>query len=265
MVKNKTAKSIYFLFLSLGIDLYKFFFLIKGVVPYIKDYISYLQVASPELPMSFPRPVFEDRYLNSGQTSGHYFKQDLLVAQKIFERKPKKHIDIGSRIDGFVAHVASFREIEVVDIREQNESVANIKFVQADITKMNPKYNNYADSVSSLHAIEHIGLGRYGDQIDPNGHIKAIKSIYKILKKGGVFYLSVPFGTPRIEFNAHRVFSLKQVLTIVRPFTIQAVHIIDDDNRLYTNLKLTRSEIEKNFDCDWGCVILELTKKDKDF
>lgn len=61
----------------------------------------------------FSMPCLSDALEPSGSASGHYFHQDLLVARKVFERQPRKHVDVGSRIDGFVAHVAAFREIEV--------------------------------------------------------------------------------------------------------------------------------------------------------
>ena len=70
-----------------------------------------------EFPMGKPYRVFGERRQPAGAASGHYFHQDLLVARDVFARNPTRHIDVGSRVDGFVAHVASFREIEVVDIR----------------------------------------------------------------------------------------------------------------------------------------------------
>src|ERR1700737_2012841 len=75
-------------------------------------------------------PIFTDKFLDSGVLSGYYFHQDLLIAQRIFLNNPQKHVDIGSRTDGFVAHVAVFREIEVFDIRTLISKVDNIKFVQ---------------------------------------------------------------------------------------------------------------------------------------
>ena len=63
-------------------------------------------------------PCLTDRFEESGAARGHYFHQDLLVAQRIFDSAPARHVDMGSRIDGFVAHVASFREPEQRDLRE---------------------------------------------------------------------------------------------------------------------------------------------------
>ena len=68
-------------------------------------------------------PIVQDYNASSGISSGHYFHQDLLVASMINKASPTRHIDIGSRVDGFIAHVASFRKIEVIDIPLINENV----------------------------------------------------------------------------------------------------------------------------------------------
>ena len=116
--------------------------------------------------------ILFDYSANAGSYIGHYFHQDLLVAKFIYEKSPKRHIDIGSRMDGFVAHVAAFREIEVVDVRPLSRSKhENIKFTQVDFMKPQEDLGK-ADSVSCLHAIEHFGLGRYTDPNDVNGHEK---------------------------------------------------------------------------------------------
>jgi SAM-dependent methyltransferase len=201
-----------------------------------------------------------DRFSQAGTMSGHYFHQDLLVAKKIFQANPKKHVDIGSRLDGFVAHVAVFREIEVLDIRELKSKVKNITFKKADL--MQPQgLENYCDSISSLHAIEHFGLGRYGDPIDYHGYLKAIDNITRILRPGGKFYFSVPIGKQRIEFNAHRVFSVSYLLDLFRNhFTINSFSFVNDKGDLFENVELKSPDVESNFNCHWGCGIFEMTK-----
>ena len=148
--------------------------------------------------------ILSDYEDEAGIAKGHYFHQDLLVANLIYEHKPRRHIDIGSRVDGFVAHVASFREVEVVDIRPLKKSEHhNIKFLQANLME-NQNFGN-ADSVSSLHAIEHFGLGRYSDPIDIDGHIKAITNLVNLVSKGGRLYVSFPIGqNEEVHFNAHK-------------------------------------------------------------
>lgn len=142
----------------------------------------------------------------AGTASGHYFHQDLLISQYIFQKNPTRHVDVGSRIDGFVAHVASFRKIEIIDIRAIPQSEhSNIVFRQADL--MSDNAIELVDSISCLHAIEHFGLGRYGDPINPSGHLYGFKNLVGMLKRGGDLYISFPIGSQNeVHFNAHRVF-----------------------------------------------------------
>ena len=127
--------------------------------------------------------ILDDFSEQAGSTKGHYFHQDLLVASLIHKHNPVRHIDIGSRVDGFVAHVASYRPIEVFDVRELAIAChENIKFTRADLMIDDVSRWAITDSLSCLHALEHFGLGRYGDPIDPKGHIKGFNNLLKILK-----------------------------------------------------------------------------------
>lgn len=213
-------------------------------------------------PFGKRKAILNERFEESGIMKGHYFHQDLLIARKIFLNNPVKHVDIGSRTDGFVAHVASYREIEVFDIREQPSKVKNIVFKKADLTQLPADMSGYCDSVSSLHAIEHFGLGRYGDKVDYNGHLKAIENITRIVKSGGRFYFSTPIGPQRIEFNAHRVFAVRYLLHIFeKEYTIENFSYVGDDGNLYESTPLTEQGIDTNFGCTYGCGIFELVKK----
>ena len=197
-----------------------------------------------------------------GIASGHYFHQDLFVAQQIFKHNPVRHIDIGSLVDGFVAHVAAFREIEIWDIRTIDSKVHNMHFFQADLMQLPIELVNSADSISSLHAIEHFGLGRYGDPIDYFGYQKAIENIHSILKDKGRFYFSVPIGPQRIEYNAHRVFSLSYLFEYLSNyFDIEYLSIVDDKGDFHKHIKITDEAIDTNYGCQYGCGIFELVKK----
>jgi glycosyltransferase involved in cell wall biosynthesis/SAM-dependent methyltransferase len=208
-------------------------------------------------------PVLTEKNAEGGVMKGVYFHQDLYVARLIHEANPEKHLDIGSRTDGFIAHVASFREIELIDIRPIKSQVKNIFFRQADLMNLPEDLIDYCDSVSSLHAIEHFGLGRYGDPVDYYGHLKGINNITKILKKGGVFYFSVPMGNvQRIEFNEQRVFSLDYLIRILEAdYTIKSFSYVNDDGNLIEDAALTDENVKSGFSCWYGCAIFTLIKK----
>ncbi len=207
-------------------------------------------------------PILSERFVEGGTMSGHYFHQDIFVAKEVFKENPIKHVDIGSRTDGFIAHLAVFRKVEVLDIRQLDSKVENVSFQKADLMKPPEGMVNYCDSISSLHAIEHFGLGRYGDPIDYFGHIKAIKNITSMLKKEGIFYFSVPIGKQRIEFNAHRVFSIKYLLDLFEDdYVLVSFSYVNDDGDLFENIVLSDDGISTNYGCNYGCGIFKLLKK----
>ena len=115
----------------------------------------------------------------------------------------------------FVAHVASFREIEILDVRPLKTDIPGVVFRQADLMDENSLVEagkEYCDSLSCLHALEHFGLGRYGDPINPLGYQSGILNMARILKEGGTFYLSTPIGRERVLFNANWIFAPKNIV-----------------------------------------------------
>lgn len=167
-------------------------------------------------------PLLKDRKENAG-TAGLYLIQDLWAAEKIYNQLGENsHFDIGSRLDGFITHLLSFgKKVILIDIRPLPFFVhEKLNFIQADATNLSNIEDNSIHSLSALCSLEHFGLGRYGDPIDPNACFKAFSSIQKKLAQGGKFYLSLPVGEERIEFNAHRVFSVETILTFFNELSL---------------------------------------------
>lgn len=153
-----------------------------------------------------------DRYQEAGTISS-YFWQDLWAAKLIHENRVEIHYDIGSRLDGFIAHLLSFgQKVRMVDIRPLSSKIPGLDFKMEDATNLNGIEDNSIESLSALCSLEHFGLGRYGDPIDPEACFKAFHSIQKKLKKGGNLYISVPIGKEHLEYNAHRVFSPRTII-----------------------------------------------------
>lgn len=221
------------------------------------------QSSSIKFPFGAFHPCFGDRNSESGSLDVHYFQQDLWVAQRIFRNNPMRHCDIGSRIDGFVAHVASFRALEVFDIRQLTSTITNVSYTQCDLMSEIPStLCGYTDSLSCLHALEHFGLGRYGDSIQFEGHVIGFQNLLKILKPGGTLYLSVPIGPQRIEFDAHRVFSVNYLIDELFATKVQVSQFsfINDQGVFHENVPLTQRDVSANFGCQYGCGIFELKK-----
>lgn len=238
----------------------------RGIFPYFRDRALFgrgCDVDGFRFDHGTIFPCLGDRYEESGTASGAYFHQDLLVAQKIFSAKPVRHLDVGSSVAGFVAHVASFREIEVLDVRPLGVSVRNIRFRQCDMmAPLDEPFVECCDSLSCLHALEHFGLGRYGDPVCADGFLLGWENLFKMLKPNGTLYFSVPLGKAQIEFNAHRIFSVVQLRQLVgERFELLSFSYVDDAGALHENQPLCDANGVENYGCHFGCAILELKKK----
>lgn len=249
-----------------GLDPFKFIAAIRILPAYFAERRRFLDSFDGGDTRFLISPFLHDRAAPGGMAGGHYFHQDLMVARKIYRAAPTRHVDVGSRVDGFVAHLAVFRPVTVIDVRPTRTSASNIDFLVADVSGDLPdSLIACCDSLSSLHAIEHFGLGRYGDPIDPKGHEKGLENFWRILQDGGTLYLSVPIGPSRIEFNEQRVFSLRELLALLTPrFRVTSFSFVDDSGDIHEDIPLDESLVASNAGCNYGCGILELVKVPRD-
>ncbi|HZZ92433.1 MAG TPA: DUF268 domain-containing protein [Usitatibacter sp.] len=182
------------------------------------------------LPLSirFLHPVLYDRHMEAGSVDRHYFHQDLWAARRVFRSGAEEHFDIGSRLDGFVSHCLVFCRVTVIDVRPSSLSISDLRIIQGDATRSLPVESCSIHSLSSLHAMEHFGLGRYGDPIDPAAMTKAAALMQDCLAPAGNLYVSMPIGLERLEFNAQRVLSPDSVVALFAPMELVEFSMIDD-------------------------------------
>lgn len=243
---------------ALGWDLRKTVNAVRGIPYFLRDAKRYRGSAGNGalvLESANLVPMLHDRFDTAGDARGHYFFQDIWAARKIYGRRPERHVDIGSRVDGFIAHLLVFMPVEIVDVRALPSIMPEISFVQDDATKLMQFADNSLDSISSLHAAEHFGLGRYGDPIAPTAHLEFMASLVRVLKPGGRLYFAVPVGRERLEFNAHRVLSPHSVLSAFSALTLVSFAAVGDDGLFYGDC--APGEVA---DACYACGLFEFTK-----
>ena len=241
-----------------GFDPRVLFESLRGIPTYIADWLRYRKLNPPPtfpIRLRYATPILTDRHASAGSASGHYFHQDLWAAKKIYQRRPTQHLDIGSRIDGFVAHLLTFMPVTIVDIRPLVSNIQGLTFLQDDATKLSKLPSNSIQSLSSLHVAEHFGLGRYSDPIDPEACFRFMESLDRVLAPGGRLYFSVPVGKERVEFNAHRVFSPKTILDRFSNLCLESFSYVGDDDALY--LDTTPDLMPAS---NFACGLFEFTK-----
>lgn len=211
---------------------------LRGLPRFFRDVTTYRSAAAHS---AFPfawgnaKPFITDYFDSAGVASGHYFHQDIWAARKVFQARPSRHVDIGSRVDGFVAHVLVFMPVEVIDIRPLKSETPGMSFIQADATHLQGIVDNSVESLLCLHAIEHFGLGRYTDPIDPEACFHAMRAMQRVLAPGGRLYFSTPIGRQRVEFNAHRVFDPMTILSAFAGLNLLSFGAVDDAGRVHEN------------------------------
>ena len=156
----------------------------------------------------------------------HYFYQSAWATNKILNHQTDCHVDIGSQTD-FIASLSAFVNVEFVDIRVLKVQLPRLKCIKGSVTSL-PYRDRSIKSLSCLHVIEHIGLGRYGDEIDPNGAIKGCKEIQRVIRKNGNLYLTVPIGKERVCFNAHRIFNPWTIIKLFNELKLVDYGCVDD-------------------------------------
>ena len=169
-----------------------------------------------EIRQEYIWPIIAEKYAPAG-VIGNYFWQDLWAAKLIIKSGVKNHFDIGSGLDGFIAHLlVADIDVTMIDVRDFPGEVEHLHTIVDDATSLHQIPDESIGSMSALCSLEHFGLGRYGDPVDPEACFKCFDNIQKKLKKGGRLYLSVPIGKERVEFNAHRVFYANTIVDCFR-------------------------------------------------
>lgn len=156
----------------------------------------------------------------------HYIYHPAWAARIIAEIRPSVHIDISSTLT-FCAMLSAFMPVRFYDYRPANLKLKGLVSERANLLNL-PFENVSISSLSCMHVIEHVGLGRYGDPLDPDGDLKAIAELKRVLKPGGNLFFVAPIGKPRVQFNAHRIYSYEQIAGYFSGIEIKQFALVDD-------------------------------------
>lgn len=225
---------------------------VRGLIWYFQDLWKYHRLGgnpAQSLKLSDLYPILADKTKNTPLEPIYYF-QDTWAAGRVFLHKPKKHTDVASHATT-VGILSQFVPTTFIDIRPIELELPNLHFQKGSILSL-PFADKSVESLSSLCVVEHIGLGRYGDEIDPFGSEKSLRELGRVIKKNGHLYISVPVQSENmVYFNAHRAFSPQYIKSFFPDFEVQ------DEKYIYGKKLMKRFDPKKGF----GVMLLDLQRK----
>lgn len=202
----------------------------SGYLHYLMDYFLFKK-ANGDGRLSL---YWKDRYpclYDKTSATGfdrHYVYHTAWAARVLAETKPQEHVDISSSLY-FCSIVSAFIPVMFYDYRPADIHLSDLSAEAADLLAL-PFADRSIKSLSCMHVIEHIGLGRYGDPLDPNSDLQAVTELKRVLAAGGDLLIVVPVGSPRIMFNAHRIYSYDQVLSYFADLKLKQFALITDSS-----------------------------------
>jgi SAM-dependent methyltransferase len=180
-----------------------------------------------EAPFEELNPHFFDKSAATQSGWGHYFYQDIWALTKLAEFQPELHHDVGSRYDGFVGQATALCDVISYDIRPPSFRLPRFEFRYGNILDL-PLKDESVRSLSCLHVAEHIGLGRFGDELEPEGTARALRELSRVLESGGQLLFSMPIGRERVCFNAQRIWHPEKPIELLKSLKLVEFKAIDD-------------------------------------
>lgn len=182
--------------------------------------------------------------------AAHYFWMEEWCSKKIFNSKPEIHVDVGGRYDGLISRLNTFgqRVIEF-DIRPMKSPCDNVEFICTNAVYMSEIADESIGSISLLGVMDTMGLGRWGDLVDPEAWLKCLKSVQRVLWKGGDAYFSVLIGKEKLEFNLGRIFEPMTIISALDGMELEEFVIMNPsaDDGKYLSEKHTKEWIETEY------------------
>jgi hypothetical protein len=162
----------------------------------------------------------------------HYLYHGAWALRALKRIQPSLHYDFSSSLF-FAAAASAWFPVHFCDLRPADIHLDGLSTAKEDLLRLSLA-DNSVDSASCMHVVEHVGLGRYGDEINYDGDLKAVAELKRITRPGGNILFVVPVGkTATILFNAHRIYTWKSVLEMFgEDFDLVEGALIPEQNSL---------------------------------
>ncbi|OOQ58359.1 DUF268 domain-containing protein [Mucilaginibacter pedocola] len=192
-------------------------------------------------------PCLDDKTATT-HFDAHYIYHPAWAARVVKQINPEVHVDISSTLH-FCTMLSAFVKTRFYDYRPAILNLDNLESEHANLTEL-PFATGSIESLSCMHTLEHVGLGRYGDPIFPDGDLKAIDELKRVCATNGHLLIVVPVGKKRIQFNAHRIYAPQDIVAYMHGFTLKQFALVTDDGA-FTEDAAIEHAAQQQYGC--GC------------
>lgn len=199
---------------------------------YLRDWRLFSKMGC-KVPLRDTYPCLTD-HLSHTPFDSHYFYQAAWLARRLAVDIPEKHVDIGSDVR-MINVLSAFVPTEFLDYRPLQARLSGLTCGSGNLVALSQPDGSIR-SLSCLHVVEHVGLGRYGDPLDPGGSNKALGELQRVMAPQGRLYLSLPVGRERVCFNAHRVFDPQTIIGTLSGLRLTEFSLVDDDGAYHESV-----------------------------
>jgi hypothetical protein len=215
-------------------------------IRFIHEWEQYNRLEGAE-PLNFEDsyPMLTDR-TETTSVDVQYFYQSIWATERIARVRANIHVDVGSAVS-YVGMLTIHLPVVFIDIRPPLVKLPNLTSLAGSLLNI-PLSSQSVASLSCLHVVEHVGLGRYGDPLLPSGTRLSCAELFRVLMPGGHLFFSTPVGKPRVCFNAHRIHSPQQILAFFDKLELVEFSAVDDRGQLKINIKPAQMETA-NYAC----------------
>ena len=191
------------------------------------EFKTLLRRTTARFPLSWKdrQPCLGDRTANTG-FDRHYIYHTAWATRVLAKTRPAKHLDISSSLN-FVTGASAFVPMEFYDFRPADLRLSNLESRFADLMAL-PFGDREVASLSCMHVVEHVGLGSYGDPLDPDGDLKAMRELQRVVAPAGSLLFVTPVGRPCVRFNAHRIYAYEQICDAFSELKVEQFSLIPD-------------------------------------
>jgi len=223
-----------------------------ALIRYARDSRAFSEGAESKPSLRDAYPCLAD-WTESTPFDAHYFFQSAWLARELARHPPASHVDVGSDVR-MIAVTSGFVPTTFIDVRPLEAQLPNLDCRAGTLLSL-PFADRSVASLSCLHVIEHVGLGRYGDPVDPHGWLRALGELQRVLADHGSLFVSVPVGRSRVCFNAHRVFDPAEIVDAVPELNLAGFSLVDDRGSW-----LERASLGQAGSLEYGCGLFRFVR-----